>query len=297
MVIEIPSAWEEIAKLCLKNKLRRILVLGASDRGKSTLCRFLVSRIGLEGAPAVLVDSDVGQKDVGPPAAVTRGHLQRPSDLHSLRMDGLYFVGATTPVRHLLPMVVGTREVTRSAGDAFVIINTTGLIQGIGYALKSYKIETLHPDLLIAVDPGDETAAITASYPQFRSIRVEPSPAVVAKSRPMRREARQRAFAVYFGGSSRVGLDLASITFQRNAAFVDALRHGAQSAASLPQRHLLCGLCDGAGRCLGLGLLEKLDMRAGTMAVITPVKSRGIKIVQLGDLYVSPNGEELGWTR
>jgi len=297
MTIEIPPAWEQVASLCLKDNLRKILVLGAADRGKSTLCRFLVSRFCQAGSHAILVDSDVGQKDVGPPGAVTRGYLRLPADPYSLELDGLYFVGAMTPLRHLLPMVVGTRDVVQSAGDAFVVINTTGFVHGIGYALKSYKIETVHPDLLIAVDPSDETAAITASYPQYRSVRITPSPRVDPKSRPMRREARQRAFAAYFGAGSKIDLDLRKMTFQRDAYLVKALRQRGRPPGSLPQRYLLCGLCDGTGRCLGLGTLETLDLQTGVISLVTPVNSQEVKIIQLGDFYVKPDGEELGRTR
>jgi len=297
MSIEIPPIWDQVAGRCLTENLRRILVLGAADRGKSTLCRFLVSRFSQEGAQAVLVDADVGQKDVGPPATVTRGYLQSPSDPYSLMLDGLYFIGAVTPVRHLLPMVVGTRDVVDSAGDAFVVVNTTGFIEGVGYALKSYKIEALRPDLLIAVDPNHETASIAASYPQYRWVRLPPSARVVAKSRAMRREARQRAFAAYFAGRPKIELDLQTVAFQRNPAFVRSLTSSRQTSPPPAGRHLLCGLCDATGRCLGLGTLDALDRRARVLSFVTPVSGPEVRIVQSGDLYISPDGEELGRTR
>jgi len=66
MRIEIPSAWHEVADLCLKNNLRRILVLGAADRGKSTLCRYLVSRFAQEGARAVSIDAETCGRESSP---------------------------------------------------------------------------------------------------------------------------------------------------------------------------------------------------------------------------------------
>jgi len=244
----------------------------------------------------VFVDADVGQKDVGPPAAITRGYLRLPHDPYSLQMDGLFFVGATTPIRHLLPMVLGTASIVQSAGDAFAVINTTGFVQGIGHALKSYKIESLRPDVLLAVDPGDETAAIISSYPYCRSVRLVPTHWVTTKSRAMRRDARQRAFAVYFDSSPRVDLSIQAIAFQRNPYFANALRQAARRRASLPQRYLLCGLCDSSGRCLGLGILDAIDSSLGAVSFVTPVNGQDVKIVQFGDIFIKPDGEELGRT-
>ncbi|RPI22699.1 MAG: hypothetical protein EHM61_21645 [Acidobacteria bacterium] len=299
-MIDVPPDWERLAETCLADRLRKIMVVGAADRGKSTLCRFLVSCLAQAGAGSVLVDADVGQKDVGPPASITRGFLRAASDPYSLEMDALYFIGATTPVRHLLPMVIGTRSLVNASREGFVVVNTTGFVRGVGYALKSYKIEALRPDLLIVVDPGGETAAITSSFPQRRTVRLTPSARVVVKSRETRRAARERAFSGYFAGSSRIELPIDALTFQRDPGFVAALAltQGARRTRfSLPQPNLLCGLCDGDQRCLGCGILLSLDLRAGIISFLTPVPAARVQIVQFGDLYLNPDGEELGRRR
>src|SRR3954451_21991417 len=65
---------------------RHALVLGAADVGKSTFCRFLLGHLRARGRRTALLDTDVGQKTVGPPACVTLAGADR---------SALFFVGTT----------------------------------------------------------------------------------------------------------------------------------------------------------------------------------------------------------
>jgi len=50
---------------------------------------------------------------------------------------------------------------------------------------------------------------------------------------------------------------------------------------------------------LGLGNIERIDFTAGTIALTTPVERDKVRIIQFGDVYVTPEGGELGqvkWT-
>src|SRR5512139_1849639 len=68
--LDIPAAWARSADTILRNRWRTILVLGATDRGKSTYCAVLGARLSHARRRVALVDADVGQKDVGPPATI-----------------------------------------------------------------------------------------------------------------------------------------------------------------------------------------------------------------------------------
>lgn len=50
-----------------------MLVLGGTERGKSSYCHFLVQQLCGASARVAFVDADIGQKDVGPPATVSLG--------------------------------------------------------------------------------------------------------------------------------------------------------------------------------------------------------------------------------
>ena len=48
--MDIPAAWIASAQRILKNRWHKILVVGATDRGKSTYCRFLLGYLRETGA-------------------------------------------------------------------------------------------------------------------------------------------------------------------------------------------------------------------------------------------------------
>jgi polynucleotide 5'-kinase involved in rRNA processing len=56
----------------------------------------------------------------------------------------------------------------------------------------------------------------------------------------------------------------------------------------------LCGIGDAAGRCLGLAIIERIDFAASTIVLVTPVSRDKVQIAQFGDVYVAPDGVELG---
>jgi polynucleotide 5'-kinase involved in rRNA processing len=61
--------------------------------------------------------------------------------------------------------------------------------------------------------------------------------------------------------------------------------------------NLLCGVGARDGTTLGLGVVRKINFRQRRIALISPVPAGAIKTVQFGDMYVSPEGRELGRKR
>jgi polynucleotide 5'-hydroxyl-kinase GRC3/NOL9 len=318
--IDIPEDWERSAALILQHRWRVILVLGAMDRGKSTYCRFVSRQLLVAGATVAFVDADVGQKDLGPPAALTLGYLDAAHPAAPLSPAAWYFVGATTPARHLLPVVLGTQRLVASARAAYVVINTTGFVHGVGRILKSYKIDAVRPDVIIALERGRELAALLTAYRHYRILRLPPSPRATEKSPQQRREARERAFGSYFAAGHDVvlpwrqliiqgcvlltGTRVAHDTFPYAARTSEGLIAVAEDGpisrpgyTILPvgfERHLLCGVAGRREHGLGLAILTGLDFARETVALWTPVPVERIKILQFGDLYVHPDGRELG---
>src|SRR3954453_16489645 len=76
--IDIPEDWCRLAEDLVRSDWRRVLVVGAVDRGKSTFCRFLAQQLAIAGIGVTLLDTDPGQKMLGPPACVTAGPLGGP---------------------------------------------------------------------------------------------------------------------------------------------------------------------------------------------------------------------------
>ena len=318
--VHIPRAWRDAAETVFAEKPRVTLVLGGRDVGKSTFCRFLIDELAKAGQPVAFVDADVGQKDLGPPATVTLGYLEGAEALKTAAPAGFYFVGSTGPSGRLLPLVVGAARLVSAADAPFVIVATTGFIEGAGRVLKAYKIEALRPDMIVAIERRRDLEAILTPYRHIRTIRIRPSRKARPKDDWDRYMARERAFATYFEKAQRRELDLDQVAVQRSLLFtgapveIEGALYAEQTAEGLIavsetllsqpkisrwlrpgfERNLLCGVADERYQCLGLAILEAIDFERRTLTVLTPVAEETIRALQFGDLYIAPDGRELG---
>ncbi len=318
--LDIPAAWERSAHTIARQRWRTILVLGATDQGKSTYCAFLATRLGNRRHRVALIDADVGQKDIGPPATITLGYLSGSAGALDIPVAASYFVGSTTPMGQLSPMVVGVRRMRDAARASVAIVNTTGFIHGAGRALKSDKIDALRPDVIVALAAESELDAILRAHRNIPTIQLRPSRCATAKTTAQRTRNRERAFQRYFTGARELVLPLSKLIVQRTLLFsghpttypgclyaeqtsegliaVGTMTRTAGTPVKvLPagfEKNLLCGVAGRAGDCLGLALLQQIDFNRRAVALITPVRQPLISILQFGRMYVTPEGTELG---
>ncbi|MBP8646552.1 MAG: hypothetical protein KBH99_10595 [Syntrophobacteraceae bacterium] len=358
MEMDIPIAWERSLGMILSGGWRKILVLGETDSGKSTYCRYLAQQMVVQGFQVSMLDADIGQKDIGPPACISLGSVQPVRRNDSLAKPGgsadgssspqegadrtqkpeicgrtvwgeswrvtqeaWYFVGSVSPVQHLLPMVVGITRLLRLNRSPFVLINTTGLVRGLGTILKAYKIEAVCPDVLVGIERKQELDPIFHEYRYLRTVRIPSSPRAVPKTPEERVAARQAAFGRYFSMARELTFPVSNLIFQRTRLFsgkrfeshdflhLEKTQEGmlAVSTEVTPEQRngwkilragfekgLLCGVADSRGMGRGLAILREIDFRSGMVRLITPIPSERVKILQFGCLYLRPSGEELG---
>jgi polynucleotide 5'-hydroxyl-kinase GRC3/NOL9 len=292
-------------------------VIGAADAGKSTFCRFLYDFLVQSSRSCAIIDADVGQKDIGPPACITSG-FPGLAPGEAPRIAGYYFVGDVTPVRHFLPMIVGVSELTHSVDAEFRIVNTTGLIHGIGLPLKDSKIQALRPDVIVAIQRSREAEVMLRSHRNLSILRLPASSKAVLKTPDDRRRSREKAFRAYFEQAVEYQLKIDSLIFQRSLIFNgkpirnpdfiyceksaegilavtnENLAAGPKFKPVPPgfEENLLCGVADRNNTGLGLARLRKIDFRKRTIALVSPVEAARIAIVQFGDIYVDDSGKE-----
>lgn len=239
--IHRPPQWVDAIARIPAARARRALILGPRDVGKSTFARELLRSCRKAGWEAALLDTDVGQKMVGPPACVTLGHLG--CDDQSA-LSSLAFVGATDPVRGWREMISGaTRLMDENEAD-LVVINTSGLLAGPGRRLKASKIEALEPEVLVGIGNDPDLAVVLGAYPSIPSYSLAPSVHASRKSEGARRSARREAFRVYcrcqradgttppFSGGDHAKRFPGS----RNAGWTDRLRRAAHRARTCHER-------------------------------------------------------------
>ena len=220
---DIPPAWKPALEAARAGGT--LFLIGETDSGKSTLAAVLANEARAAGRHAAVVDADVGQSSIGPPACVGLANVERDcvslSELTAMAID---FVGACSPVGHLLQAATSTAALVASAregGADAIIVDTTGLVSGgVARALKSAKIRLVKPDAVIALQQDDEVEHLLASYRSSsrpRVLRLRMSRAVKPRSREERAARRQRSFADYFAGGRSVELSWKDVPVENSA--------------------------------------------------------------------------------
>jgi polynucleotide 5'-hydroxyl-kinase GRC3/NOL9 len=261
--------YDEVVERALASR-GVILLVGGLDSGKSTLAS-RIARASIEaGLQVGFLDADVGQSTVGPPATVGLRMCRSVQDMDPAslaRADRLAFVGATSPQGHLLPLVVGTRlllDEAREQGADTIVTDTTGLVSGVyGQLLKFHKIAVLRPDLVVGLERGEELQPLLGVVRRFfaaevLTLRVHAD--VVPASVEQRATNREDSMRGYF----REPLQRFRV---KPTVFIPALPALFDLAVL---DHLLVGLSDGKGSCIGVGYLEYLA-EEGALRLISPV--------------------------
>jgi polynucleotide 5'-hydroxyl-kinase GRC3/NOL9 len=261
---------------------RTVLFVGGLDAGKSSMAR-AVAAIALRlGRSVAYLDADVSEKTVGPPGTVGLKHVREPDDLIHERLsepDVLGFVGSTSPQAHLLPLVGALgrlQERAREEGADLVVVDTGGEVSGIrGQLVKYYKVDTLEPDLVVALQRGEELEPIVGVIERFFGIevvRLAIHPAVVPTTVDERMGQREAAMRRYF-----------EHPLQRFRVRPTVFMPSLPPLFDLSQLdRLLVGLSDGAGGYTGIGYLEPIAGNGG-LRLISPV-AEPPKALRLGSV-------------
>jgi polynucleotide 5'-hydroxyl-kinase GRC3/NOL9 len=191
-----------------------VMLLGAPDTGKTTLARSLANAAVSMGVATAIVDADIGQSEIGPPGTIGLASVREAiASLDLLRPSALAFVGSSSPARHLLPMVVGTKrlvERAREEGAELVIVDTCGLVEGeLAHTLQIHTIDLVRPDLIVALQRERELEPLLrlASAGGGRIERRPVAAAARPKSEALRRALRAARFHRYFEGARPHELD------------------------------------------------------------------------------------------
>jgi len=255
-----------------------VMVIGAADRGKSHLARWLVAK---SSPPAALLSADVGQPSVGPPACLAiapRRPWRAP--------DRLWFVGDVTPVHHLLAIVTGAARLVaraRSAGAKRVVIDSSGLVDGsLGRILKYHKAIAAGVTDVVALEHDDELAPLVAVLETIARVhRVAPADVASARDRDERRRDREGRFRAELRGAE-------VLRFDRRRVVGSAW----DVAGSAPPPETLVGLLDRDGLCVRLGAVHAVRERVLEVRARRP-PPRMVAWLRLGTLRVSARGEEM----
>lgn len=233
-----------------------VMIVGAPDTGKTTMAQLLLEDAVEAGRDVAFVDGDIAANTTGPPACVGLRWVPGQYELQTLdRADDLRFVGAIQPQGVVLPHVVAVADLVSKAKQRsdFVVLDTTGVVSGVvGQTLKYHLAELLEPALIIAMQRGSELEPTVGMLRRFlgaRVAKVTPEDVRPPLSPLERRDVRRLAFREALGEP----LQHWSVS---SHVFAPTLPDGFDPAKL---DSMLVGVQDGAGHCLGLGVLETED--------------------------------------
>ncbi|KAB5516335.1 hypothetical protein DKX38_026983 [Salix brachista] len=194
----------------------RVIVVGPTDSGKSTLSRMLLSWAAKQGWKPTFVDLDIGQGSITAPGCIAATPIELPIDPVegiSLEMPLVYFYGHTTPSQNVdlykalvkeLAQIL-ERQFTGSAESraSGMVINTMGWIEGVGYELILHAIDTFNANVVLVL--GQEKLFsmlrdVLKSKPNVDVLKLQKSGGVVSRSSKFRQKSRSYRIREYFYG-------------------------------------------------------------------------------------------------
>lgn len=220
--VEVLPEWERAGEAVLARP-GIVVLLGASDSGKTTLGRILAEKLIAAGRTVGLVDGDIGQSSIGPPTTVGLAILSPGLPITSSRPPQLlHFVGCTSPPGHLLPHILGTQALVRTAinqGAEIVLVDTTGLVSGaIAASLKWHKLQAIRPRHVLALQREAELEPILRLVEGQANLEIHRLPVsvkAVRRSQAARRAYREERFREYFARAASRDLQWRDLRFSR----------------------------------------------------------------------------------
>ncbi|MBN1899046.1 MAG: hypothetical protein JW827_09730 [Spirochaetes bacterium] len=216
----IPSEWDELLERIKKEQCKRIIILGQMDTGKSFLSTYLANKLIQNNKKIGIIDSDLGQSDIGPPTTMGLTILREPflflskSEIHSLE-----FVGALSPALHISPLIASFSKIIEKAKGSsdIVIINTDGWVHGDGArSLKLTQLDIFKPDIVVLLQrQGECEHLVKTVFPGSKVIRLKASSKASETSKGDRDSLRNLSSQKFFTNSKEFVLSFNEFETER----------------------------------------------------------------------------------
>jgi polynucleotide 5'-hydroxyl-kinase GRC3/NOL9 len=211
------SIWRGIARRVDTGGI--VMLAGDTDTGKSTLAAYLANVVLGRGVTPCIVDGDIGQGDLAPPASIGAAALSsQVTDLRDASASMFEFVGSISPAgfERLVAKKLGLLlERARPLGD-MCIVNTDGYVRNGGVRCKLMIARELQPDVIVYLGENPELLEAFEGGP-WQVMRARAS-SQASKSRYERRSRRLDQFLRHIGSGS-TSAELSQLKF----VFMDRL--------------------------------------------------------------------------
>ncbi len=317
----VPDDWKTLVSQTIKNH-KKIVVMGGTDSGKTSLTTFIINSLLGEGKRTCLVDLDLGQSNICPPTTV--GSVlttKQVPDVYQLKADFIVPVGFTSPSFAKEYHLKKTSELLSYTinEEVYAVIDCDGWIEGKD--ATEHKINLLNvirPSLVVFLEKSQEKVESYCRDIGIECAVVSKSEYVHKRDHEARKRLRESSFRRYLkDGSIKTiplsWLNLSTIPAEAHNVTINPLQYvkslieayNAQSANVPPldveslsknKMGVLSYMYDADGRCLGIGLVSDIDSKRNTIKIYSKVETIPKKLV-IGCMLLSYHGDELFvWT-
>ena len=165
-----------------------------------SFCDLLLRLLHAQGTKAMLLDTALAEKTLGPPACLTLGQIEAGG---AYNLKDLYFVGGIDSSRRVDAMINGAARLADRA-EGRIVIDTCGTFNGPARVLKGLKIDRLQPDHVIALERDNELEPFLAVLSQRPIHRLAPPDKVQDRNAMTRALGRLKDFKPFWRVRSRI---------------------------------------------------------------------------------------------
>ncbi len=188
------NEWLSAVNEIVEQGMGKVVILGGVDCGKSSFTILLANKALDKGLKVAVIDSDIGQADIGPPGFISMTLYDRKVIwMRELEPSIMRFIGDIRPQHHVDKIIYSVKQLMeyafREYGVNMVIIDTDGWIQdshAIDY--KGKLIETIMPNAVVVL--GNNSWGVFRRYARVGVRVYELGSPLVSRSRS--RDERRR---------------------------------------------------------------------------------------------------------
>jgi polynucleotide 5'-hydroxyl-kinase GRC3/NOL9 len=248
-----------------------VMLAGDTDTGKSTLSAYLANVALEHDLIPCIVDGDIGQGDLAPPASIVAAVLSNQvTDLRDVDTSMFEFVGSISPAgfeRLVTKKLRSILDRIRPLGD-ICIVNTDGYVRNGGISYKLMVANELQPNVIVCLGENPDLLDAFEKGP-WQVLRARAS-SQASKSRYERKSRRLDQFLRHVGSGSS-SAELSRIKF----VYMDRLYSPQElSRPTIMQlepenlKRMFVGLGSN-GRVIGFGVITNIEK--GRISVQTDV--------------------------